>query len=149
MTSFLLVLALFVLLLVGIPVAFAIGGLGIALLLLGGFSPLIAPAGLLSAMDSFVLVAVPLFLLMSNIMLKGGVGKDLFQAVQAWVGHLPGGLAVATVIACGIFAAISGSSVATAATIGTVAIPEMIGTHGYPRIHGAWACWRPAAPWAS
>jgi C4-dicarboxylate transporter DctM subunit len=76
------------------------------------------------------LLAVPLFLLMSNILLKGGVGQDLFAAVQAWVGHWPGGLAVATVISCGIFAAISGSSVATAATIGTVAIPEMI-NRGY------------------
>ena len=53
-------------------------------------------------------------------------GKDLFNAVQAWVGHWPGGLAVATIISCGIFAAISGVSVATAATIGVVAIPEMI-----------------------
>jgi hypothetical protein len=67
-----------------------------------------------------------LFLLMSNILLKGGVGRDLFAAVHAWVGHWPGGLAVATILSCGIFAAISGSSVATAATIGTVAIPEMI-----------------------
>ncbi len=132
MELLIVLIALFALLLSGIPVAFALGGLGVGLLLFGGFSPLIAPAGLLSAMDSFVLVAVPLFLLMSNIMLRGGVGKDLFEAVQAWVGHMPGGLAVATVISCGIFAAISGSSVATAATIGTVAIPEMT-QRGYPR----------------
>ena len=58
--------------------------------------------------------------------LKGGCGKDLFNAVQAWVGHWPGGLAVATIISCESFAAISGVSVATAATIGVVAIPEMI-----------------------
>ncbi|ORE95705.1 TRAP dicarboxylate transporter subunit DctM [Stappia sp. 22II-S9-Z10] len=124
--------ALFALLLIGIPVAFVLGGLGLVLLILGGFSPMMAPAGLLSAMDSFVLVAVPLFLLMANVMLKGGVGRDLFAALQAWVGHLPGGLAVATILSCGVFAAISGSSVATAATIGTVAIPEMT-QRGYPR----------------
>ncbi|WP_075221813.1 TRAP transporter large permease [Acuticoccus yangtzensis] len=124
--------ALFALLLIGIPVAFVLGGLGLILLILGGFSPMMAPAGLLSAMDSFVLVAVPLFLLMANVMLKGGVGRDLFAALQAWVGHLPGGLAVATILSCGVFAAISGSSVATAATIGTVAIPEMT-QRGYPR----------------
>ena len=123
---------LFALLLSGIPVAFALGGLGALLLAYAGFSEQMAPAALLSSMDSFVLIAVPLFLLMSNIMLKGGVGKDLFEAVQAWVGHLPGGLAVATVLSCGIFAAISGSSVATAATIGTVAIPEMT-ERGYQR----------------
>jgi len=77
------------------------------------------------ALDNFVLLSVPLFLLMSNILLKGGVGKDLFEAVQKWVGHWPGGLGVAALISCGLFSAISGSSVATAATVATVAIPEM------------------------
>ena len=132
METFLILTALFALLLLGTPVAIALGGLGVGLLLIGDFSPLIASKGVLSAMDSFVLVAVPMFLLMSNVMLKGGVGRDLFAAVQAWVGHLPGGLAVATILSCGVFAAISGSSVATAATIGTVAIPEMT-KRGYPR----------------
>ena len=69
---------------------------------------------------------------MANILLKGGVGDDLFAAVNSWVGHWPGGLAVATIISCAIFAAISGSSVATAATIGTVAIPAMI-ERGYDK----------------
>ncbi len=132
MIAILILLALFSLLLMRVPVAFALGGLGLVLLLAGGFSPLMAPQSMLGTVDNFVLLAVPLFLLMSNVLLKGGVGRDLFAAVQAWVGHLPGGLAIATVISCGIFAAISGSSVATAATIGTVAIPEM-SQRGYPR----------------
>ncbi|WP_421980422.1 TRAP transporter large permease [Roseibium sp.] len=132
MTTVLILIALFALLLIRVPVAFTLGGLGLALLLFGGFSPLMAPQAILSTLDGFILLAVPLFLLMSNILLKGGVGKDLFAAVHAWVGHWPGGLAVATIISCGIFAAISGSSVATAATIGTVAIPEMI-SRGYER----------------
>ncbi|MCA1297706.1 TRAP transporter large permease [Stappia indica] len=132
MTTLFILAGLFSLLLAGIPVAFALAGLGFLLLALGGFSPLMVPQGLLSSADSFVLIAVPLFLLMSNVLLKGGVGRDLFAAVQAWVGHWPGGLAVATILSCGIFAAISGSSVATAATIGTVAIPEMT-ERGYPR----------------
>lgn len=132
MVTVLILAALFALLLSGIPVAFALAGLGLGLLLAGGFSPLMVPQGLLSSADSFVLIAVPLFLLMSNVLLKGGVGRDLFAAVQAWVGHWPGGLAIATILSCGIFAAISGSSVATAATIGTVAIPEMT-SRGYPR----------------
>ncbi len=132
MTSIIVLTALFTLLLIGMPVAFTLAGLGLTMLMIGGFSPLIVPQGLLGAIDSFVLLAVPLFLLMSNILLKGGVGKDLFNAVHAWVGHWPGGLAVATIFSCGIFAAISGSSVATAATIGTVAIPEMT-ARGYPR----------------
>ncbi|MAL73966.1 MAG: C4-dicarboxylate ABC transporter permease, partial [Rhodospirillaceae bacterium] len=132
MTVLLILITLFSLLLIRVPVAFALGGLGLALLLLGGFSPLMAPQAVLSTLDGFILLAVPLFLLMSNILLKGGVGKDLFGAVHAWVGHWPGGLAVATILSCGIFAAISGSSVATAATIGTVAIPEMI-SRGYEK----------------
>lgn len=132
MTTLLVLLALFALLLTGLPVAFALAILGFAMLALGGFSPLMVPQGLFSTIDNFVLLAVPLFLLMSNVLLKGGVGRDLFAAVQAWVGHWPGGLAVATILSCGIFAAISGSSVATAATIGTVAIPEM-SERGYPR----------------
>ncbi len=132
MTILFILLALFALLLAGLPVAFALGTLGLSLLVFGGFSPLMAPQAVLSTLDGFILLAVPLFLLMSNILLKGGVGRDLFAAVHAWVGHWPGGLAVATIVSCGIFAAISGSSVATAATIGTVALPEMI-SRGYER----------------
>ncbi|MEZ5675959.1 C4-dicarboxylate transporter, DctM subunit [Thalassovita litoralis] len=130
MTVVIILIALFALLLIGVPVAFSLGMIGLSMLYLGGFSPLMAPQAMLSTMDGFILLAVPLFLLMSNILLKGGVGRDLFAAVQAWVGHWPGGMAVATIISCGIFAAISGSSVATAATIGTVAAPEMI-SRGY------------------
>ncbi len=132
MTTLWILLALLALLALGLPIAFALGLLGLAMLVLGGFSPLMVPQALLSTVDSFILLAVPLFLLMGNILLRGGVGRDLFDAVQAWVGHWPGGLAVATVVSCALFSAISGSSVATAATIGTVAIPEMI-ARGYER----------------
>jgi len=132
MSILVILIALFALLFIGVPVAYALGGLGLAMLLFAGFSPLIAPQAILSTLDGFILLAVPLFLLMSNVLLKGGVGRDLFAAVQAWVGHWPGGLAVATILSCGVFAAISGSSVATAATIGTVAIPEMI-SRGYDK----------------
>ena len=132
MTAAAVVLGLFAILFAGVPIAFALGGLGFVMLVLGGFSPLMVPQGLYSSIDNFILLAVPLFLLMSNVLLKGGVGRDLFAAVQSWVGHWPGGLAVATIVSCAIFAAISGSSVATAATIGTVAIPEMI-ERGYAR----------------
>ena len=132
MTSFLILLGLMALLFVGVPVAFALGGLGLVLMWLGDISPVMVAQALYSTTDNFILLAVPLFLLMSNVLLKGGVGRDLFNAVQSWVGHWPGGLGVATIISCAIFSAISGSSVATAATIGTVAIPEMI-RRGYNR----------------
>lgn len=125
MTAALILFALILLLFSRVPVAFALGGLGLILIVLGDLSPMMVPQGLYSVVDNFILLAVPLFLLMSNVLLKGGVGRDLFNAVQSWVGHWPGGLGVATIISCGIFAAISGSSVATAATIGSVAIEEM------------------------
>ena len=130
MTVIMVLGVMFALLLAGLPVAYSLGVLGLGMLVIGGFSPLMAPQAILSTLDGFILLAVPLFLLMSNILLRGGCGKDLFGAAQAWVGHWPGGLAVATIVSCGIFAAISGVSVATAATIGVVAIPEMI-NRGY------------------
>ena len=132
MSAALILLALIVLLFSRVPVAFALGGLGLILMWLADLSPMMIPQGLYSVVDNFVLLAVPLFLLMSNVLLKGGVGQDLFNAVQSWVGHWPGGLGVATIVSCGIFAAISGSSVATAATIGSVAISEM-SQRGYPK----------------
>ncbi len=124
--------ALIALLLCRTPVAFALGGLGVILLALKGLPLVSVPQRLYGTMDSFELLAVPMFLLMSNILLRGGVGRDLFAAVQSWVGHWPGGLGVATILSCTLFSAISGSSVATAATIGTVAIPEMT-KRGYDR----------------
>ena len=132
MEASLILLALVVLLVLRVPVAFAVGSLGIVLLYLKGLPMVGVPQRLYGTMDSFELLAVPLFLLMSNVLLKGGVGRDLFAAVQSWVGHWPGGLGAATVISCALFSAISGSSVATAATIGTVAIPEMT-RRGYDR----------------
>jgi len=132
MTVALIIFALLLLLISGIPVGFVLGGMGLAMLLLADMSPLMVPMALHSSFDSFILLSVPLFLLMSNILLQGGVGKDLFNAVQSWVGHWPGGLGIATITSCTIFSAISGSSVATAATIGSVAIKEMT-DRGYHR----------------
>ena len=132
MTAFLILAVLLAVLLLGIPVAFALGGLGLGLLMIQDFNLIMIPQSLYSSIDNFVLLAIPLFLLMSNILLKCGAGQQLFAAAQSWVGHWPGGLGVATIISCGLFAAISGSSVATAATIGTIAVPEMT-ARGYPK----------------
>jgi len=132
MDAFLILGLLVGLLLIRVPVAFALGALGVALLVWKGLPLVAVPQRIYGTLDSFELLAVPMFLLMSNVLLAGGVGRDLFAAVQSWVGHWPGGLGVATIISCALFAAISGSSVATAATIGTVAIPEMA-KRGYDR----------------
>ena len=126
---------LFVLLLAGMPVAFSllITGMTGMYLLLGGanaFSqiPLIA----YKSLDDFVLSAIPLYVLMSHVLLAGRVGSDLYEVASKWFRHWPGGLGIATIMACALFAAISGSSVATAVTIGAVAIPEMA-ARGYDR----------------
>ena len=130
MTLILIVAGLLGLLVLRVPVAFALGGLGVFMLWIYPLPLNAVPQRLFGTMDSFELLAVPMFLLMSNILLKADVGRDLFAAVQSWVGHWPGGLGIATILSCGLFSAVSGSSVATAATIATVAIPEMI-SRGY------------------
>ncbi len=73
----------------------------------------------------FVLVAIPMFILLGEIMLRAGIAQRMYNAVVQWLSWLPGGLMHANIGSCAIFAASSGSSVATAATVGTVAIPEM------------------------
>ncbi|MDA4844298.1 TRAP transporter large permease [Hoeflea poritis] len=132
MTAAMIICGLLLLLVLRVPVAFAMGGLGVFLLWIYPLPLNAVPQRLFGTMDSFELLAVPMFLLMSNVLLKGNIGRDLFAAVQSWVGHWPGGLGIATVLSCGLFSAVSGSSVATAATIGTVAMPEMT-RRGYDR----------------
>ena len=132
MTIAIVLSLLFLILFLGIPISFGLGVLGLGLMLAGDISPLMVPQTFYSVGDNFILLSVPMFLMMSNILLKSGVGDYLFNFAQSWVGHFPGGLAIATIISCSIFAAMSGSSVATAATISTVAFPAMI-KRGYHR----------------
>jgi C4-dicarboxylate transporter DctM subunit len=82
--------------------------------------------------SSFVLTVVPLFVLMGEALAATRIGSDLFQTAQMWLRRLPGALAIATVFACAVFAAVCGSSPVTAATIGAMAVPEMI-KRGYER----------------
>ncbi len=80
--------------------------------------------------SNFVLVAVPLFLLMGEILLRAGLSDRLYRALNVWLNRLPGGLLHTNIVSCAVFSAISGSSVATAATMGSVALPYFQGT-GY------------------
>jgi C4-dicarboxylate transporter, DctM subunit len=75
--------------------------------------------------NSFELTAVPLFVLMGEIILRSGISNRFYAGISAWLRWIPGGLAHSNIMGCAIFAAISGSSTATALTIGTVALPEM------------------------
>ena len=120
---------LLLLLAIGLPVGFALGTGGLVgmLLFMGGDGTLNQiPLLAYKSLDDFVLCAVPLYVLMSQILLEGKVGNDLFELGNKWLRHLPGGLGAATIVACGIFAAITGSSAACAVTIGAIAIPEML-----------------------
>ena len=134
---------LFLFFALGLEIAFSLGLVGlIGLLWLKGWTVGLGVVGSVawSNASSYSFVAVPLFVFMSAILLHSGIGQSLYAAVAQWVGFLPGGLAVASVGACAIFAAVSGSSVATAATIGMIAIPEME-RRGYhkPLIYGSLA----------
>ena len=123
-----LIAGLFLLFATGFEISISLGIVGVVgLLYLRGWTVGMGVVGSIawSTATSFSLIAVPLFVFMSGILLHSGIGKGLFTAVARWVGFLPGGLAVASVFSCAIFAAVSGSSVATAATIGMIAIPEM------------------------
>lgn len=126
MISFvLIVLLLLGALFIGLPVAFALGSSSLLLILVFDLPLKIVGQTIYTSLDSFILLAIPLFILMSQILLDGRIGDDLFEVMNAWVRHLPGGLAIATILACAFFAAITGSGAATAATIGMVAIPAM------------------------
>jgi len=110
------------------PIAFAFALVGcIGVILLKGLEPgllLLASAPITYA-SSGALVAIPLFVLMGQFVFQSGISEELYAAAYKWVGRLPGGLALATTLACTAFGACCGVSVAAAATMGSVAFPEM------------------------
>lgn len=118
---------LLVLVFASVPVAAVLGMLGLSLDHLY-FDGRLAPAVGEITWDKskeFILVAVPMFILLGEIMLRAGIAQRMYNAVAQWLSFLPGGLMHANIGSCAIFAATSGSSVATAATVGTVAYPEI------------------------
>ena len=126
---------LFVLMLLRVPVGMAMGLVGVVgYSLIAGAGPALKLVGQTSmrTVTDYTFGVIPMFMLMGAFVSVSGVSKELFRAANACVGHLRGGLGMATVLACGGFAAICGSSVATAATFSTVAYPEMR-RYGYPQ----------------
>ena len=115
------------LLVAGLWIPFALGVTGIVMLLLHGDAvslPSVASIGW-NTMESFVLTSVPLFLLMGELILRSGLSSRFYRGVAVWMAGIRGELLHSNVVASAIFSAVCGSSVATAAAIGTVAIPEM------------------------
>ncbi len=127
--------ALFVLMLLRVPVGMAMGLVGVV-----GFGYLTNPTAALKMVGTttirtvtdYTFGIVPMFLLMGAFVSNAGISRELFRTANAFIGHLRGGLGIATIAACGFFAAICGSSVATAATFSNVAYPEMR-RFGYPQ----------------
>jgi tripartite ATP-independent transporter DctM subunit len=120
--------AVFALALLRVPLAFAMGAVGVAGLgLLRGWQPTMASAAqvVYDTGFAYTLSVVPLFILMGNFVARAGLAHELFGAAYAFIGHRRGGLAHATVMACAGFGAICGSSIATAATMAKVAYPPM------------------------
>ncbi len=120
------------LLALAIPVSAGLGFLGILLAELYAKLPLTVAIGEISwaTSNNFLLVAIPFFVLLGEILLRSGMAGRMYNALVLWIPWMPGGLMHANIAACAMFAATSGSSVATAATIGTVAMEE-IEKHGY------------------
>jgi C4-dicarboxylate transporter, DctM subunit len=130
--TLILVVTLTVMLMAGQWTAFALGICGVVVLYLSkGMLGLTALSSVVwNSANSYILIAVPMFLLMGEIILRSGVSSYFYRGVVVLMGRLPGGLLHANIASCAVFSAVSGSSVATAATVGTVAIPEML-SRGY------------------
>ncbi len=126
-------LCLILLLLTGMPVAFALGFTAVLFLLIddgaGAFE--VVADTLFASLDEFALLSIPMFLLMGAAIAASRAGSDLYEALDRWLYKVPGGLLVSNIGACGLFAALTGSSPATCAAIGKMGIPEMR-KRGYP-----------------
>jgi C4-dicarboxylate transporter DctM subunit len=120
------ILSFIVLLVVGIPIAIALGGTALTYLLLkGDLSLTLLVQTTFAGIASFPLLAIPLFMLAGALMNESGITRDLVRFARLLLGRVSGGLGLATILACAIFAAISGSAVATVVAIGAVMIPAM------------------------
>jgi tripartite ATP-independent transporter DctM subunit len=127
-------LVMVIALMLGVPIAFSLGIAGIVgILMLGGDPTVVVrilgttPFGVSA---EYVLTTVPMFILMAYFSASGGLARDLYTAGANWLSGVKGGLAIATVFACGVFGAMSGASLAAAAVMGSIAMPEMR-RHGY------------------
>ena len=131
LTPLLILLVLFVAILIlvmaGMRIGFALMAIGVISLVIFPRKPLLQPMAEVcwSQLNNFTLTAVPLFIFMGELITSGKIGEQLYHAAERWLSHLPGGLANANIGSCAVFAALSGSSIATAAAIGSVAIPAM------------------------
>jgi tripartite ATP-independent transporter DctM subunit len=139
MSTVLIVGLLFILLALGMPVAFSLVVTGcIGLYLVGGWDAMVGVLNTtpLSSAGSYELISVPLFILMAEFVILSGVADNLFKCAATWVGRVPGGLGMATALAGAGFGAISGSSTASAATLSSTTMPAMLKQGYEPSLAG-------------
>ncbi|MDP3978772.1 MAG: C4-dicarboxylate TRAP transporter large permease protein DctM [Pseudomonas sp.] len=137
MTILFLFILLFVLMFIGVPVAASLGLAGsVTIILFSPDSVRSLAIKLFETSEHYTLLAIPFFLLSGAFMTTGGVAQRLIDFANACVGHIRGGLAISAVMACMLFAALSGSSPATVAAVGSIAIAGMVRS-GYPQAFGA------------
>ncbi|WP_460112420.1 C4-dicarboxylate TRAP transporter large permease protein DctM [Pseudomonas sp. H3_D04] len=137
MTIAFLFASLFVLMLIGVPIAISLGLAGsLTIVFFSPDSVRSLAIKLFETSEHYTLLAIPFFLLAGAFMTTGGVARRLIDFANACVGHIRGGLAIAAVLACMLFAALSGSSPATVAAVGSIAIAGMVRS-GYPQAFGA------------
>ncbi len=124
----LMFLALVVLFVLGTPVAFALGTVGLTFIVtvLGPAKLQILPHAVFAQMSGEVLMAIPLFILIGSLLDKSGIADDMFELIYKWLGPMPGGLAVGTVLVCVVIAAIVGIVGAATVTMGLIALPAML-----------------------
>jgi len=128
----LIMIVIVILMLAGVPVGFAFGLGGFAFMLFGGLDPRFAIPGAFRSIESYTLLALPLFILAGGLMREAGISRRLINFTMSIFGRIRGGLGIVTIVACTIFGAISGSASAAIAAIGSVMIPEME-REGYSR----------------
>lgn len=122
----LMFIVMFALIFIGIPVYLSIVGSGVIFLITTGIKPLLLVSQKMTmGLDSFPLLAIPLFVLVGEIMDGGGISKRMINWADSLMGWVPGGLGVVTIVSCAIFAALTGSGPATVAAIGSIIIPSL------------------------
>ena len=122
-----ILLAIFVvLMMMHVPIAVAMGLSSLIGFMMIGYNLTTVGSLLYTAVASTSMITIPGYIFAGAIMAKGGISRHLLNALNAWIGHVPGGVAIATVLACAMFAAITGSASATIAAVGGLMIPAMI-----------------------
>ncbi len=126
-------LTFFGLLIIGVPVAHVVLGAAAAGIITGGYNGTLLAQQTVLGMNSYVILCVPFFIISGDLAAKGQTSQKLVNAINALLGHLPGGLGIATIFSCALFGAITGSSIACVVAIGALMMPKLLEA-GYPKL---------------